>query len=124
VVVVVLVVGVVVVVVGVVVVVVVAVVVVVEVVVVVVEVVVEMEVLSPDCSPFNERPCAVSADVARSSVLNTPLAVHGCTPYTVGLGYNVMKGFCVVINECSYTEHNNVMVNSAELIGTTMSDAL
>ena len=35
-----------------------------------------------------------------------------------------MKGFCVVTNECSYTEHNNVMVNSEEIIVTTMSDAI
>jgi hypothetical protein len=36
----------------------------------------------------------------------------------------IMKEMCVVINECSSREQNNVMVNSEELIGTTMSDAI
>ena len=49
------------------------------------------QLLRPNCSLLNERHCAVSADVACSSVLNPPLTVHGCSPYTVGLGYNVMK---------------------------------
>jgi hypothetical protein len=41
------------------------------------------------------------------------------------LGYNVMKGIIVVINGCcSNRSVYNVMVNSAELIGTTEDLAL
>lgn len=34
--------------------------------------------------------------------------------YTVGLGYNVMNEFCVVINE-----EYRIVINSKELTGTT-----
>ena len=82
-------------------------------------------VLSPDCSPFNERhrSCTVTDDVTRSSVLSPTITVHAVL-HIVELGYNVMKGFFVVINERSYTEQNNVMVNSEKFIGTPLSDAI
>ena len=38
---------------------------------------------------------------------------------TVELGYDVMKGVCVVINECFLTELYNVVFNGEELIRTT-----